>query len=136
MTVRTWRCRRVKKGVRCDTLNLRTKQKCTACGGPRPKRKQPAHRAVLNDLPYEWWVERFGEQCGICGRSPSANRRLDRDHDHKLPSGPRGLLCARCNRALPSWVTPEWLRLAADYLERARGAQPLGAPRETNQKEV
>lgn len=61
-----------------------------------------------------------GDRCAICGRLPSANRRLDRDHDHKTGAA-RGLLCARCNRALPSWITPDWLRAAAKYLERNGG---------------
>ena len=115
---RTWRCRRVKAGVKCGQLNLARKQRCTACGGPRPKRKQPAHRAVLADMPYEEWEAVYGPSCGICGRSATARRRLDRDHDHKTGRA-RGLLCARCNRALPSWVTGEWLRAAVLYLERA-----------------
>lgn len=58
-----------------------------------------------------------GDFCAICGRKPSG-RRLDRDHDHKTHQ-PRGLLCHRCNRQLPAWITAEWLRTAADYLERA-----------------
>lgn len=70
-------------------------------------------------MPYERWVELFGELCGICGRKPSTKRRLDRDHDHATGE-PRGLLCARCNRALPSWMTAKWLRLAVIYLERER----------------
>jgi len=60
-----------------------------------------------------------GERCGICGTGPSARRRLDRDHCHKTAGGrPRGLLCARCNRALPSWITVDWLNNAAAYLAR------------------
>ena len=114
-----WRCRKVTKGVKCGTLNLRVKQKCSTCGGPRPKRKQPAHRAVLSEMPYEQWVARYGEVCGICGREPTAKRRLDRDHCHGSGE-PRGLLCARCNRALPSWVTTEWLLDAAAYVLQAR----------------
>lgn len=70
------------------------------------------------DLDYAAYVElNGGEHCGICGRKPST-RRLDRDHDHKAAT-PRGLLCARDNRALPSWVTVEWLLAAAEYLRRA-----------------
>ena len=121
MTVRVWRCRRVKAGIACGELNLRTKQRCRACGGPRPKPRTPKHRAVLGEMPYEQWVKLFGERCGICGRPPSARRRLDRDHWHNGPLAgqARGLCCARCNRALPSWMTAEWLRNAADYLDRA-----------------
>lgn len=58
-----------------------------------------------------------GEFCGVCGRPPSRGRRLDRDHDHQT-GRPRGLLCNRCNRNLPSWVTIEWLGKAGKYLER------------------
>jgi hypothetical protein len=73
---------------------------------------------MVLETPYELWVARFGERCGICGRPPGPNRRLDRDHDHRGAGAPRGLLCHQCNRALPSWVTADWLRKAAAYLER------------------
>lgn len=53
--------------------------------------------------------------CALCLSEPKS-RRLHIDHDHKTMEV-RGLLCYRCNRALPSWVTPAWLRAAADYLE-------------------
>jgi hypothetical protein len=59
-----------------------------------------------------------GDFCAICKRKPSSRRRLDRDHCHATGK-PRGLLCARCNRALPSWMTAPWLYAAAAYLERA-----------------
>lgn len=59
-----------------------------------------------------------GDFCGVCGRKPSATRRLDRDHDHRTKE-PRGLCCSRCNRALPVWVTVEWLEAAIRYLKRA-----------------
>jgi hypothetical protein len=109
-----WRCQRVRAGVKCATLNPRVKRKCTACGAPRPAKRQPAHRAVLDELPYEWWAERFGELCNICGAEPGT-RRLHRDHDHGTGE-PRGLLCHRCNRGLPNWAGVDWLRAAADYL--------------------
>lgn len=71
------------------------------------------------EMSYEQFVElNGGETCGICGRGPSTRRKLDRDHAHTVPPVARGLLCNRCNRALPSWVTVEWLRAAAAYLER------------------
>lgn len=60
-----------------------------------------------------------GDHCGIClRRRTEKDRRFDRDHDHRLGT-PRGLLCHKCNRALPHWITPEWLRAAAEYLEKA-----------------
>jgi hypothetical protein len=114
---RTWRCRRVKAGVKCDTLNLRRKQRCTRCGGPRPKPRGSAHRAVLATTTYEQCVAMFGERCGICGAEPSA-RRLHRDHEHRGPGSIRGLLCFRCNTALRDYMTLDWLRAAVAYLER------------------
>src|SRR3954469_3232113 len=97
-----WTCRG------CKRKWSRRKKLCV-CGRKAPALRKPAHLKVL-DEPYEAWVERFGETCGICGRGPGT-RRLDRDHCHH-GAVPRGLLCARCNRALPSWVTVDWLRAA------------------------
>lgn len=105
---RTWTCRK------CRVQHPRTRQKCP-CGQRRPVRRTAAQKALAES--YELWTARFGSVCNICGKAPSARRRLDRDHDHRTGAG-RGLLCARCNRALPNWVTTEWLRSAADYLER------------------
>ena len=81
------------------------------------KSRTPAHREVLK-VPYEAWVEAFGEQCGICGAGRKS-RNLDRDHDHRTGEA-RGLLCHRCNRALPNWMTVEWLSAAMIYLARKR----------------
>lgn len=110
---RTWTCRK------CRVKLPRLKRKCPTCGRARPTTKTAAQKALTDD--YAVWVALFGETCGICGRAPSARRRLDRDHCHGSLRK-RGLLCARCNRALPSWITAEWLRAAAAYLERARTA--------------
>jgi hypothetical protein len=116
---RYWRCRRVSQSVPCGTLNLARKRKCTTCGKPKPPKRKPAHMAALK-APYEEWVIlNGGERCGVCGRSPSAVRRLDRDHCHRTGKA-RGLLCARCNRALPAWITSDWLRQAIRYLEEDR----------------
>jgi hypothetical protein len=114
---RYWRCRRQSKGVVCNQLNLARKRLCTSCGKPRPKRKKPAHAAILDSMPYERWAEVYSERCGICGCEPSSSRRLDRDHDHRTGE-PRGLLCHRCNRTLGSQIDPAWLRRALAYLER------------------
>jgi hypothetical protein len=121
---RYWRCRRVKNGIRCDQLNLRRKQHCTACGGPRPKRRQPAHKAVLASLPYEAWEAVYGPSCGICGavRKPGG-KRLHRDHEHRGAGRPRGILCFRCNSALRPYMDLAWLRAAVAYLERAESVE-------------
>jgi hypothetical protein len=74
--------------------------------------------AVLRGLTYEDCIEiNGGEHCGICGAVPKT-RRLDRDHEHKGNGALRGLLCIRCNLALPNRITIEWLKLAIAYLER------------------
>jgi 5-methylcytosine-specific restriction endonuclease McrA len=78
-------------------------------------------------MPYEKWIELFGERCGICDRPPGPTRRLDRDHDHRTGAA-RGLLCHRCNRGLPNWVDAAWLRAAVEYVERAEqqgGKRPV-----------
>jgi hypothetical protein len=116
--VNVWRCRRIQNGQKCGQLNLARKQKCTLCGKPRPKKRQPAHRAVLATITYEDCVRLFGEYCGICGR-PAGERRLHRDHEHKGAGHIRGLLCFRCNSALRSYMTLDWLRAAVAYLECA-----------------
>jgi Recombination endonuclease VII len=114
-----WTCRRQTAGSICGKRNPGRKQKCVLCGGSRPVRRRAKHLVAL-EAPYEAYVALAGaDRCGICLRPRSErDRRLQRDHDHK--SGrPRGLLCVRCNRALPHWMTAEWLRAAADYLEQA-----------------
>lgn len=57
-----------------------------------------------------------GGGCAICGAKPKT-RRLHVDHDH-ASGAVRGLLCHRCNRALPTWVTERWLFKAAAYIGR------------------
>lgn len=127
--MRYWTCRRQAKGVVCGARNPAVKQRCTGCGKPRPKRQAPAHKAAL-DLPYETYVKlNGGDHCYLCERQPSAGRRLDRDHDHRTGQ-PRGLLCHRCNRALPSWTTPQWHRHAAVYLEIGVLCSVLPKPKE------
>lgn len=55
-----------------------------------------------------------GPGCEICGAIPK--RGLHDDHDHRTNEH-RGWLCHRCNRALPVWITAEWLLRAALYLD-------------------
>lgn len=68
---------------------------------------------------YDRMLAEQGGGCAICG-APPKTRRLDVDHDHKTGQV-RGLLCVRCNRAVPSWtLSPEWFLAAARYVERHR----------------
>ena len=113
-----WLCQRQSGGVKCRASNPNRVQKCSRCGKRRPARKRPAHMAAL-DIGYEEYLALNGgvEACALCGATRKT-RKLQRDHCHTR-GVPRGLLCARCNRALPAWMTAAWLRSAADYLERA-----------------
>ena len=113
-----WTCQRTNKGIKCGAHNPPRTRKCIKCAKPRPQRKRPEHMSAL-DYDYEYYLALNGgvERCAICGRKPTANRRLDRDHDHKTGK-PRGLLCVKCNRALPSHINADWLDAAAAYLRR------------------
>lgn len=82
------------------------------------------HQRLLkeNRHRYDELLEQQGGKCAIegCGRTPSASRKLDLDHDHKTMQI-RGLLCWRHNRGLRYFDDrPEILRAAADYLEEVR----------------
>jgi len=107
-----WTCRG------CKTRHPRTKRKCP-CGRARPPKRVVKHQQVLVLHAYDQWVAWFGDRCNICGRPAGPKRNLDRDHDHRTGE-PRGLLCHRCNRALPEWMTEEWMRKALAYLARPR----------------
>jgi hypothetical protein len=60
------------------------------------------------------YVAEHGNLCELCGNPPKS-RGLSEDHDHKTGAH-RGWLCFRCNRALPTYVTLDWLLRAALYL--------------------
>jgi hypothetical protein len=124
VTVHTWRCRRVKAGVRCDTLNLARKKLCTTCGKARPPRSRPKHMAALDAFDYDAWVAEYGERCAICGTAPKDGKRLHRDHSHVGAGFARGLLCFQCNRKLGN-KTSAWLRQALAYLEAAEYRQHM-----------
>lgn len=69
---------------------------------------------------YETLLEAQGGGCGLCGNPPKT-RRLDVDHDHRT-GRVRGLLCGRCNRAIPSerflpagWTIGGWGSRLRDY---------------------
>lgn len=122
-----WTCSRTTDGVRCRAVNPNRFQKCTACGKRRPPREKPAHLAVLAE-PYSVFLAANGgiERCGICGAEPGRSK-LHRDHEHKADGFPRGLLCFPCNLQLKHTSTAEWLRAAADYLDRAEARKRAAA---------
>jgi hypothetical protein len=73
------------------------------------------HRAkLLTDPEYERLLAAQGGGCAICG-NPPRTRRLSVDHDHRTKRV-RGLLCFRCNRALPHYLDADWLETAAAYV--------------------
>lgn len=82
----------------------------------RPAAKHTAFLKRVTPVIYERVLEMQGGVCAICKRPPSERRKLDRDHDHR-GMFLRGLLCPRCNRAIPTWMDSTWLRSAADYLD-------------------
>ena len=77
----------------------------------KPKR---AAQLGITDEDYERMLAAQDGHCFLCPSRPKT-RRLHVDHDHKT-GDVRKLLCARCNRNLPTWVTPEWLHAASVYL--------------------
>lgn len=82
----------------------------------KPKR---AKQLGVSDSEYARLLEEQGGHCALCPAVPKT-RRLNVDHDHE--SGRvRGLLCHRCNRALPAWMREEWLTRAASYLSASKG---------------
>jgi Recombination endonuclease VII len=78
---------------------------------PKPKR---AKQLGVTDAEYERLLAAQGGHCALCPNVPKT-RRLHVDHDHATRRV-RGLLCYRCNRALPNYVTAKWLRRAAVYV--------------------
>ena len=84
-------------------------------------------RTGITEAAYLSMLALQGGGCALCANPPKT-RRLSVDHDHRTGTV-RGLLCHRCNRALPAWMTSEWLALAARYL--AGGNEAVYAPRVT-----
>jgi hypothetical protein len=81
--------------------------------------RSPIHRAIVARYRtlYDALFEIQGGVCALCDNPPKqGGRKFNIDHDHKTLKL-RGLLCFRCNRALPEHVTPEWLGRAQAYLE-------------------
>lgn len=87
---------------------------------PRRRRISKAAAKLLaeNRHRYDLLLAEQDGHCALCPFRPfPGGRKLDLDHNHKTMKI-RGLLCHRCNRALPSWMTKEWLEGAAKYVDR------------------
>lgn len=96
-----------------------------------PRKPTRAKGLGVNDERYATLLAAQSGGCAICGRPPKT-RRLHVDHDHAT-GAVRGLLCHRCNRALPTWVTRAWLYQAMLYLND-EPLEPPGALAEPNQR--
>lgn len=83
---------------------------------PSARKPTRAKQLGVSDTVYAAMLDAQGGHCALCSNTPKT-RRLHVDHDHRT-GAVRGLLCHRCNRALASWVTPEWCYAVARYLNR------------------
>jgi len=63
-----------------------------------PRKRRPSE--LLEPGEYDELYAAQDGRCAICRAEPGT-RRLDIDHNHRPPRLVRGLLCSRCNRALP-----------------------------------
>jgi hypothetical protein len=79
-----------------------------------PRKPKRAKQLGITDAEYARLLAAQGGHCALCPNTPKT-RRLHVDHDHRTGEV-RGLLCYRCNRALPSYVTRPWLIAAYVYL--------------------
>ena len=67
--------------------------------------------------------------CAICGKPNNTDRNLHIDHDHKTGLI-RGMLCWFCNKALGYFKdNPEFLRNAANYIDKPPASTCLGESR-------
>lgn len=105
---------------RTTSSSLRSQERSRVA---RRRKKAAAIHALITrtahkDGTYERMLEEQAGLCGICGLPNNADRRFDIDHNHRTLKI-RGLLHRGCNMRLRRGLTKEWLRSAADYLERA-----------------
>ena len=82
-----------------------------------PRKPKRAKALGVSDAEYARLLEAQGGHCALCPNTPKT-RRLHVDHDHAT-GAVRGLLCHRCNRALPTWIDQGWLYRTIAYLQGA-----------------
>lgn len=80
------------------------------------------HKFGMSSSDYQKLLDRQGGGCAICGRTESDATKPNLSVDHNHSTGKiRGLLCGKCNTALGKFQdSPELLRKAAEYVERAQ----------------
>ncbi len=79
-----------------------------------PRKPTRARALGVTDADYERLLKAQHGHCALCPTKPKT-RRLHVDHDHAT-GRVRGLLCYRCNRALPAGLDANWHERAALYL--------------------
>lgn len=87
-----------------------------------PAKPKRAKALGVSDEDYARMLAAQGGGCAICG-APPKTRRLHVDHDHRT-GAVRGLLCYRCNRALPTYMTGQLSLAIHSYIishERRQG---------------
>ena len=82
-------------------------------------RKPRAAQLGVTPAEYARMLAAQNGHCALCPNTPKT-RRLSVDHDHRT-GAVRGLLCYRCNRALPAYLPAEWFARAAEYVGNDRG---------------
>lgn len=130
VTARCPRCKTYKplaEHRQCKTAKGGIGPHCKICSRQYDKevdsrRKEAYHKARVHrtyNLPPEAFDAMKQEQqnkCKICGSGPPEGAQLCIDHCHET-GRVRGLLCARCNRAIGSFHDDaNLLRKAAEYL--------------------
>lgn len=86
-----------------------------------PRAKRPSE--LLAPGEYERLLAAQDGHCALCPAT-GKTRRLHVDHDHKTGQV-RGLLCYKCNNALPYWVTAAWLYGALVYLAKTEATETV-----------
>jgi len=96
-------------------------------------KEKPTARKRLGQDEYMRLMEKCEKKCWICGEEGPVYRELSVDHDHKT-GNLRGLLCGKCNTGLGYFKdSPEVLRTAALYIEKAKCKFPWNSDEETTE---
>lgn len=70
----------------------------------------------ITEDEYNQLYQKQNECCAICGKHQSKlKRKLNIDHDHSTGEI-RGLLCPKCNTALPLIENKKWIEKTYEYL--------------------